>query len=962
MITIVAHGIMGTTYRQDVVVGESDANILVLRDIRRQLSTQYGDDTPMTGWAFQSAPGGMWLSRIERAFDANYAPAYIMVSFLIPHGQRLHSEAIQFIEHCLIENHAKFMQQSVVLREADWSFLQDTEREIEKMMEDVRSPIAYCATQSQNNAYWSGDIDSMLDNIWDRCFIGYSIIYCGKRILNMNKEFVRIVESLAQKQEGQYIEPNRLDKTIELEPHIDEHRTKKIKKPYNEDLEYNIVFENELEGAELSNERKTIAKKDLEAFGEGFLLATYVKPGYRKVQVTYRAEKTRKDGNTIFVSLPPLIKKQSSVEIKVIDIQTEKTIPLDRCTIDWVNLLKTKEKPVLSKGGITYFNGESCDIRWEYIVRSIGYENYSKQILVVDGEKIVEEVKMRQRTKPSLPPLVVVENPDEQNKSDLTSKTVKHKMFSKAFSFKGRICRMEYGLTQLLYWLFFFSMGVIVDNHLHFIFRIIWLFLFIPMMWGLFAQGTKRCHDLSHNGWWQLIPFYVFWMLFKDGELGDNKYGSNPKGKNKVADLNSKTTRKEKNHNRHLEVSQRIPATSMPLNVPKDRAHKTSQQEDYCKKQFNEWKALLNKKEYEKALKCLLNSAKGDYWEALDALAYQYYKGSVYKHDIKLAEQYARRGANLGYVGCQLWLGQILRETSRKEEALKWFLKSGKNQGWSAFLAGEMYEKGEGTPKNLEQAVYWYRISAKNYLNAYSRNAQEALRRLGVEIYEKGEYLKLVERAHVWHHETPKHLYEHEGSWWHFDKRPDQFAALLSSAKQGYPHAQEMLGNILISRDARELGIFDANKSKEWLAKAEIGYKDYVRELEKRVKNRDVQAMYEMGNSYYRGLCRLKKDISLAEKYFKMGAELGNDGCQLWLGQIMRGDGRKKEALHWFEESGKQGQGWSAFLAGEMYEKGEGVEKNMPKAIEWYKRSAKTNNTYAENARNALKRLGQIVS
>ena len=90
---------------------------------------------------------------------------------------------------------------------------------------------------------------------------------------------------------------------------------------------------------------------------------------------------------------------------------------------------------------------------------------------------------------------------------------------------------------------------------------------------------------------------------------------------------------------------------------------------------------------------CLLNSAKGDYWEALDALAYQYFKGSVCKHDIKLAEQYARRGATLGYVGCQLWLGQILRETNRKEEALKWFEKSGMNQGWSAFLAGEMYEK-----------------------------------------------------------------------------------------------------------------------------------------------------------------------------------------------------------------------------------------------------------------------------
>lgn len=379
------------------------------------------------------------------------------------------------------------------------------------------------------------------------------------------------------------------------------------------------------------------------------------------------------------------------------------------------------------------------------------------------------------------------------------------------------------------------------------------------------------------------------------------------------------------------------------------------------KKQYNEWKTLLNKKEYDEALKCLLKSAEGDYPEALSDLAYHYFRGCVYDHDIKLAEKFARRGALLGYESCQLWLGQILRETNQKEQALQWFVKSGKTQGWSAFLAGEMYEKGEGVTKNLKQAIYWYRISAKT-TNAYSKNAQEALKRLCVNVYEKGEYMRLVAQAHVRNNLSPKELYEYEGQWWSFDKRPNQFAALLSAAERGYPHAQEMLGQILISQVAKDLDIYDEIKSKDWLSKATVGYVNYIKDLERKVEGREPNAMDELGCIYYRGTCGKEKNISLAEKYYKMGAELGHDGCQLWLGQIMREDGRKREALQWFIKSGEQGQGWSAFLAGEMYEKGEGTEKNLSKAIKWYTTSAKTSNLYARNARSALERLGKSIS
>ena len=42
----------------------------------------------------------------------------------------------------------------------------------------------------------------------------------------------------------------------------------------------------------------------------------------------------------------------------------------------------------------------------------------------------------------------------------------------------------------------------------------------------IFFLGAKRCHDLGKSGWWQFIPFYILWMLFKKGDNFNNKYGS----------------------------------------------------------------------------------------------------------------------------------------------------------------------------------------------------------------------------------------------------------------------------------------------------------------------------------------------------------------------------------------------------------------------------------------------------
>jgi len=107
-------------------------------------------------------------------------------------------------------------------------------------------------------------------------------------------------------------------------------------------------------------------------------------------------------------------------------------------------------------------------------------------------------------------------------------------MFKSSFSFEGRIRRSEFGISFILFAIARVIITIIAaglmsgsnDTNGAVVFS---LLLSIPLLWFLWAQGAKRCHDIGNSGWFQLIPFYALWMLFQDGEPGPNQYGENPK-------------------------------------------------------------------------------------------------------------------------------------------------------------------------------------------------------------------------------------------------------------------------------------------------------------------------------------------------------------------------------------------------------------------------------------------------
>ena len=108
-------------------------------------------------------------------------------------------------------------------------------------------------------------------------------------------------------------------------------------------------------------------------------------------------------------------------------------------------------------------------------------------------------------------------------------------MFKSVFSFEGRIRRKEYCISFLIYFCLASLLQAFLINTLsHYSSNqdrsLLSIVLFIPCLVFFWAQGAKRCHDLGNSGWYQLIPFYVFWLLLAEGQLWPNEYGNNPKG------------------------------------------------------------------------------------------------------------------------------------------------------------------------------------------------------------------------------------------------------------------------------------------------------------------------------------------------------------------------------------------------------------------------------------------------
>lgn len=115
----------------------------------------------------------------------------------------------------------------------------------------------------------------------------------------------------------------------------------------------------------------------------------------------------------------------------------------------------------------------------------------------------------------------------------------------------------------------------------------------------------------------------------------------------------------------------------------------------------------------------------------------------------------------------------------------------------------------------------------------------------------------------------------------------------------------------------------------------------------------DCMSQFNLGLCYEKGE-GLTKDVYKAIQWYLKAAQQGFIPAQNNLGLCYIRVKDYKKAVYWFSKAAEEGNAYSQCSLGVCYEKGKGIEKNINKAKEWYKKAA---NQGHEKAIKKLKEL-----
>ena len=101
--------------------------------------------------------------------------------------------------------------------------------------------------------------------------------------------------------------------------------------------------------------------------------------------------------------------------------------------------------------------------------------------------------------------------------------------FRKAFDFNGRARRKEFWMFQLFNIIFLIAIAILEvslgfpnTSPIQLVYNII---ILIPAL----SLSVRRMHDIDKSGWFILIPIYRFFLEIREGDLGYNRFGEDPK-------------------------------------------------------------------------------------------------------------------------------------------------------------------------------------------------------------------------------------------------------------------------------------------------------------------------------------------------------------------------------------------------------------------------------------------------
>lgn len=297
-----------------------------------------------------------------------------------------------------------------------------------------------------------------------------------------------------------------------------------------------------------------------------------------------------------------------------------------------------------------------------------------------------------------------------------------------------------------------------------------------------------------------------------------------------------------------------------------------------------------------------------------------------------------------GDTSVQAFLTVLYYNGERIEEDLEksfyWCEKAAKLGNIKAmFHLGIFYEYGNGIKQDYLKAKYWYE-------NASKLNNIDAMFALG-QLYElhSGEIYANFKGDVAVDYTKAKYWYE-------------------KAANLGQSDAMFNLGSMY--DDGKGIPK-DYTKAKYWYEKAaNLGHsdamnnfgllylngqgvlKDYVNAkewFEKSAELKNKYSFYNLGELYRQGY-GVKENEEIAKEWYEKAADLEHDVSMNKLGVIYQNDNEFNNAKYWFEKAIEYNNVDAMANLGMLYEFGQGVDKNLYTAQEWYKKAIDGGHSY----------------
>ena len=274
-------------------------------------------------------------------------------------------------------------------------------------------------------------------------------------------------------------------------------------------------------------------------------------------------------------------------------------------------------------------------------------------------------------------------------------------------------------------------------------------------------------------------------------------------------------------------------------------------------------------------------------------------------------------------------------------------------------MLGFLYANGQGVPKDLVQAAYWYRKAA-------DQGHADAQVSLGV-CYTRGQgvtrdeveaakwFRKAAEQGHTIAQDNMGISYAYgKGvvkdeieayAYWNLARATQRAAGESLTELEKKLSKEQIEAGVRRTRELKD--VITANSADKEAATGTVGLEKKVSDFsayKTKAETGDRVAQYMLGKFYFEG-DTVAKDLEKAVFWWRKATDQGLAEAQLNLGVCyFKGLGAAQDqakAVALWEKAGEQGLTEAQYNLGRSYYAGLGVERDLTQAVAWLRKSAK---------------------